>query len=127
MGHVNSILMAVSKCPNPTVFQKTLAVNDFYFGSSEFEHPMGHISFVGKLDGVTLDISSAGSTQHTWASDLALRRHEKPSHVAQRMHLLWRGFRSSRMTPSGTWKGCRPSPSRSSARLWMRGSWGRAG
>jgi len=58
MGHVNSILMAVSKCPNPTVFQKTLAINDFYFGSSEFEHPMGHISFVGKLDGVTL---SAGA------------------------------------------------------------------
>src|SRR5262249_23687035 len=31
MGHVNSVLMAVSKCPNPTIFQKTLAVNDFYF------------------------------------------------------------------------------------------------
>ena len=24
MGHINSVLMAVSKCPNPTVFQKTL-------------------------------------------------------------------------------------------------------
>jgi choline dehydrogenase-like flavoprotein len=54
MGHVNSILMAVSKCPNPTVFQKTLSVNDFYFGSKDWEHPMGHISFVGKLDGETL-------------------------------------------------------------------------
>jgi choline dehydrogenase-like flavoprotein len=54
MGHVNSVLMAVSKCPNPTVFQKTMGVNDFYFGSSEFDFPMGHISFVGKLDGVTL-------------------------------------------------------------------------
>src|SRR5262249_29579774 len=30
MGHVNSVLLALSKCPNPTVFQKTLAVNDFY-------------------------------------------------------------------------------------------------
>jgi choline dehydrogenase-like flavoprotein len=58
MGHVNSILMAVSKCPNPTVFQKTMGVNDFYFGSSQFDFPMGHISFVGKLDGVTL---SAGA------------------------------------------------------------------
>jgi len=58
MGHVNSVLMAVSKCPNPTVFQKTLGINDFYFGSSHFDHPMGHISFVGKLDGVTL---SAGA------------------------------------------------------------------
>jgi choline dehydrogenase-like flavoprotein len=54
MGHVNSVLLAVSKCPNPTVFQKTLAVNDFYFGSDDFPYPMGHISFVGKLDGVTL-------------------------------------------------------------------------
>jgi choline dehydrogenase-like flavoprotein len=54
MGHVNSVLMALSKCPNPTVFQKTLAVNDFYFGSPEWQYPMGHISFVGKLDGDTL-------------------------------------------------------------------------
>ncbi len=58
MGHVNSVMLAVSKCPNPTVFQKTLALNDFYFGSEEFPYPMGHISFVGKLDGVTL---SAGA------------------------------------------------------------------
>ena len=58
MGHVNSVLLAVSKCPNPTVFQKTLAVNDFYFGSDDFPYPMGHISFVGKLDGLTL---SAGA------------------------------------------------------------------
>ena len=54
MGHVNSVLMAISKCPNPTVFQKTLAVNDYYFGSSDWEYPMGHISFVGKLDADTL-------------------------------------------------------------------------
>ncbi len=58
MGHVNSVLLAVSLCPNPTVFQKTLAVNDFYFASKEWEYPMGHISFVGKLDGVAL---SAGA------------------------------------------------------------------
>jgi choline dehydrogenase-like flavoprotein len=50
MGHVNSVLMAVSKCANPTVFQKTLSVNDFYFGSEDWRYPMGHISFVGKLD-----------------------------------------------------------------------------
>jgi choline dehydrogenase-like flavoprotein len=54
MGHINSILMAISKCPNPTIFQKTLSVNDFYFGSREWDFPMGHISFVGKLDAQTL-------------------------------------------------------------------------
>jgi choline dehydrogenase-like flavoprotein len=54
MGHVNSVLMALSRTPNPTVFQKTLSLNDFYFASEAWPHPMGHISFVGKLDAVTL-------------------------------------------------------------------------
>jgi choline dehydrogenase-like flavoprotein len=58
MGHVNSVLLALSKTPNPTVFQKTLAVNDFYFGDGDFPYPMGHISFVGKFDAITL---SAGA------------------------------------------------------------------
>jgi choline dehydrogenase-like flavoprotein len=58
MGHVNSVLLAISKSPNPTVFQKTLGVNDFYFGDKDFAFPMGHISFVGKLDAVAL---SAGA------------------------------------------------------------------
>jgi choline dehydrogenase-like flavoprotein len=58
MGHVNSVLLAVSKCPNPTIFQKTLAVNDYYFASKDWDFPMGHISFVGKLDGEAL---SAGA------------------------------------------------------------------
>jgi choline dehydrogenase-like flavoprotein len=54
MGHTNSVLMAISKCPNPTIFQKTLGINDFYFGSKDWDYPMGHISFVGKLDAITL-------------------------------------------------------------------------
>ncbi|MEO8026710.1 MAG: GMC family oxidoreductase N-terminal domain-containing protein, partial [Bryobacteraceae bacterium] len=50
MGHINSVQMAVSKCPNPTIFQKSLSVNDFYGPSKDWDFPMGHISFVGKLD-----------------------------------------------------------------------------
>lgn len=69
MGHVNSVLMALSKCPNPTVFQKTLGVNDFYFGSKEWNHPMGHISFVGKLDGATLK-AGAPAIAPGWTLDL---------------------------------------------------------
>ncbi len=72
MGHVNSVLMALSKCPNPTVFQKTLAVNDFYFGSPEWPHPMGHISFVGKLDGDTLK-AGAPAIAPGWSLDLMAR------------------------------------------------------
>jgi choline dehydrogenase-like flavoprotein len=58
MGHINSVLLAISKTPNPTVFQKTLGENDFYFGDADYSHPMGHISFVGKLDAIAL---SAGA------------------------------------------------------------------
>ncbi len=60
MGHINSIQMALSLCPNPTVFQKTLAINDFYGPSPAWEFPMGHISFVGKLDGDTLRAGAPG-------------------------------------------------------------------
>ncbi len=69
MGHVNSVLMAVSKCPNPTIFQKTLAINDFYRGSREWDYPMGHISFVGKLDGETLK-AGAPAIAPGWTLDL---------------------------------------------------------
>ena len=69
MGHVNSVLMALSKCPNPTVFQKTLALNDFYLGSQDWEYPMGHISFVGKLDGQTLK-AGAPAIAPGWTLDL---------------------------------------------------------
>jgi choline dehydrogenase-like flavoprotein len=69
MGHVNSVQMALSRCPNPTVFQKSMAVNDFYFGSKEWDYPMGHISFVGKLDGVTLS-AGAPAIAPGWTLDL---------------------------------------------------------
>jgi choline dehydrogenase-like flavoprotein len=72
MGHINSVLMAISKCPNPTVFQKTLAINDFYFGSKEWDHPMGHISFVGKLDADTLR-AGAPAVAPGWTLDLMAR------------------------------------------------------
>jgi len=72
MGHINSVLMAISRCPNPTVFQKTLALNDFYFGSPEWEYPMGHISFVGKFDGQTLK-AGAPAIAPGWTLDLMAR------------------------------------------------------
>jgi len=72
MGHVNSVQLALSRCPNPTVFQKTLALNDFYFGSPEWEFPMGHISFVGKLDAVALS-AGAPAIAPGWTLDLMAR------------------------------------------------------
>ncbi|MDQ3831810.1 MAG: GMC oxidoreductase, partial [Candidatus Tectomicrobia bacterium] len=44
-------------------------LNDFYFGSEEWEYPMGHISFVGKLDAVTLK-AGAPAIAPKWTLDL---------------------------------------------------------
>jgi choline dehydrogenase-like flavoprotein len=51
MCHNNEALMAVSKEPNPTRFQKTLAMNDWYLGADDSELPLGGIQMVGKSDG----------------------------------------------------------------------------
>jgi choline dehydrogenase-like flavoprotein len=48
MKHNVSKLYAFSQTSNPTIFQKTLAVNDFYFGSPEDNYPLGHVHLMGK-------------------------------------------------------------------------------
>jgi len=48
MFHNSQAVLAISKEPNPTVFQKTLGVNDYYFAGEEWEFPMGNIQMVGK-------------------------------------------------------------------------------
>ncbi|MFJ7146924.1 GMC oxidoreductase [Streptomyces sp. NPDC100445] len=50
MRHNNLALMAVSKEPNPTKFQKTLALNDWYLGADDWEFPLGGIQMLGKSD-----------------------------------------------------------------------------
>jgi choline dehydrogenase-like flavoprotein len=54
MMHNNSSLIAFSKIPNPTRFQKTLGVNDFYFGDPDddggFPYPLGALQMLGKND-----------------------------------------------------------------------------
>jgi choline dehydrogenase-like flavoprotein len=55
MRHNNSVVLAISRTPNPTRFQKTLGLNDFYFGSSDWAYPLGHIQMVGKSDGVQIE------------------------------------------------------------------------
>jgi choline dehydrogenase-like flavoprotein len=48
MFHNSVAILAISREPNPTSFQKTLGLNDFYFGSKEFDFPLGNIQMVGK-------------------------------------------------------------------------------
>lgn len=50
MFHNNSALLALSKTPNDTQFQKTLGLNDFYFGADDYQFPLGHIQMLGKTD-----------------------------------------------------------------------------
>jgi choline dehydrogenase-like flavoprotein len=55
MAHINSAMIAISKEPNPTRFQKTLGLNDYYWsGGDDFAFPLGHIQMLGKTDGQML-------------------------------------------------------------------------
>lgn len=51
MFHNSQAVLALSREPNFTFFQKTIALNDFYFGSKDFPHPMGSIQMLGKTLG----------------------------------------------------------------------------
>ena len=48
MRHNMSVLMAILREPNPTIFQKTLAVSDYYFRSDDWEYPLGLIQMCAK-------------------------------------------------------------------------------
>ncbi len=48
MFHDSQAVLALSKEPNPTVFQKTLGLNDFYFSGPDVDYPLGNIQMVGK-------------------------------------------------------------------------------
>jgi choline dehydrogenase-like flavoprotein len=48
MFHASRAVLALSREENPTVFQKTLGLNDFYFGSDDDDFPLGNIQMVGK-------------------------------------------------------------------------------
>jgi choline dehydrogenase-like flavoprotein len=54
MAHLNSAVIAISHTPNETRFQKTLALNDYYWGGEDSEFPLGHIQMLGKSDRDTL-------------------------------------------------------------------------
>jgi choline dehydrogenase-like flavoprotein len=49
MAHNNTALMSIGWKINDTKFQKTICINDFYFGDDDFKYPMGNIQGLGKL------------------------------------------------------------------------------
>jgi choline dehydrogenase-like flavoprotein len=70
MRHNCSAFMAISKDPNPTMFQKTLGLNDFYFRSDDWEYPLGEIQMLGKSDGEMLKGEAPGWA--VWKPEFAL-------------------------------------------------------
>ncbi len=63
MFHNSQAVLALSKEENPTVFQKTLGVNDFYFASEAYEYPMGNIQMVGKSQAAMFRGEKPGETR----------------------------------------------------------------
>ena len=43
MCHNNSAIVAISKKKNPTLFQKTFGLNDYYFGAPDSEFPLDSV------------------------------------------------------------------------------------
>ena len=62
MCHNNSALLAISKKPNPSIFGKTLAINDFYHHNDKSELPLGHIQMLGKSDPLMFREDAPGFT-----------------------------------------------------------------
>jgi choline dehydrogenase-like flavoprotein len=58
MRHKIAAVVAIGVKTNPTVYPKTLALNDFYWGEADFPYPMGHIQTLGNI---TEDRAAAGS------------------------------------------------------------------
>ena len=54
MRHNQSILMALMREPNETVFQKTLAVSDYYFGADDWDFPLGLIQMCATSHGAQI-------------------------------------------------------------------------
>lgn len=50
MKHLAAAIVGLSLKDNPSVFQKTLAINDYYWGEPGFEYPMGHVQLLGKVN-----------------------------------------------------------------------------
>jgi len=46
--HNSQAVLALSREENPTVYQKTLGLNDLYLAGDEFDYPLGNIQMVGK-------------------------------------------------------------------------------
>jgi choline dehydrogenase-like flavoprotein len=50
MKHNCGVVIGITAKENPTVFEKTLGINDFYWGEPDFPYPMGQVQLSGKVN-----------------------------------------------------------------------------
>jgi hypothetical protein len=50
MKHNCGVVIELTAKENTTVFQKTLGINDFYWGEPDFPYPMGQVQLSGKVN-----------------------------------------------------------------------------
>ena len=64
MKHLAAAIVGLSLKENHSVFQKTLAVNDYYWGEPGFDYPMGHVQLLGKVNArmLALDVPKIAPT-----------------------------------------------------------------
>ena len=112
---------------NPTVFQKTLGLNDFYFsGGEDFEFPLGNIQMVGKSQAPMFRGEKPGETRFAPNWSLRGRRATRggllavdrgPAAARQPRHARRRRQRSQSATRRPT-TGPRSGSTSSSSRCW---------
>jgi choline dehydrogenase-like flavoprotein len=61
MLHHNGMLLAIGAQPNPSTFQKTIGLTDFYRASEASPFPLGTIQAMGKPDPWTVEFMARGS------------------------------------------------------------------
>src|SRR4029077_19161038 len=81
MFHNSSAVLALSKDENPTIFQKTLGLNDFYFSGNGHDYPLGNIQMVGKSQAPMFHGEKPGETK--------LAPHWSPERIANHAIDFW--------------------------------------
>ncbi|MEO1339769.1 MAG: GMC family oxidoreductase, partial [Cyanobacteria bacterium J06635_13] len=49
MKHLSTTIIALSERPNESIYQKTIGLNDFYWGEPDFPYPMGMVQNTGNV------------------------------------------------------------------------------
>jgi choline dehydrogenase-like flavoprotein len=68
MFHDSTAVLALSREENETAYQKTLGLNDFYFGADDFEYPLGNVQMVGKSQAAMFRGERPSGRSSAWLS-----------------------------------------------------------